>query len=275
MKDTSRIVLLMTATIAPRNCPDAQFTPEERRCRYLRAFSWYLSKLTNAKKRCPYDAIVFAENSGSDLRDFEQLVPYECKENVEFVSAPVEIFPPNLRKNNEFVLIDYALNNSRLLAEEIAGFFKVTGRYYFRNIDLLLSDVRKEKEGLELFCDQIDHRLYSTFRLKGCEQDGETRFFFCSIKFWRDNFYGYFKRNPEFKRVEEVMFETAVKNYGKKNCKFRFAHEPLLGGHQFAQGGWGYAFVHKMYGYKDVSKIVLFYLLSKMDGRFCVAKDCA
>ena len=226
----SSIVLLMTATIAPKDCPDAQFDSDERRRRYLRAFEFYVRRL-NSKM---YSGIVFAENSDANLDDFAAVVPQEYSKAVEFVSAPSGIFPKNLQKNNEFVLIDYAIDHSRLLKESVMGFFKVTGRYYFRNISSLLKDVLQRGSGLRLYCDQRDHRLYSKLGLKKKEQDGETRFFFCSVQFWRENFYGYFKRNPKWRRVEDIMFEVAVRHYGDNDCCFRYPHQPLLGGHQYS-----------------------------------------
>lgn len=233
MDDFGKICLLMTATIAPRNCPDAQFSSDERRRRYLRAFRYYLDRLGSAG----YDDILFAENSGADLSDFATLIPAELSAHIELISAPPEIFPENLRKNNEFVLIDYAVDHSRILSKpDVAGFFKVTGRYYFQNIRSLIQDVRDAGKDLQLFCDQRDHRLYSKLGLKRKEQDGDTRFFFASVDFWRGNFYGYFRRNPEWRRVEDLMFETAVRHYGDKLCRFRFRHQPLIGGNRYVGG---------------------------------------
>lgn len=236
MNDSEKICLLMTATISPRNCPDAQFSPEERKRRYLTAFQYYIDRIGVAG----YDYIVFVENSGVDLSDFERVIPNNVRDDVEVLSAPPGIFPVHLGKNNEFNLIDYAIDYSKKLHEEIAGFFKVTGRYYFRNIASLLRDVRRAGMGLQLYCDQKDHRLYSRLGIGKEESDGETRFFFSSLAFWRENFYGYFKRYPKWRRVEDIMFETAVRNYGNQNCRFRFRHQPLLGGNSFsgAQGGY-------------------------------------
>ena len=227
---SSRIILLMTATIAPRNCPDAQFEPQERRRRYLNAFIYYLGNIGAGL----YDGIVFAENSGEDLGDFEAEIPMPLRKSVELLSAPPEIFPANLRKNNEFILLDYAVDHSRLLHGDIAGFFKVTGRYYMRNIKSIMKDVRGSCDSLQLYCDQRDHRLYSRLGIKRKERDGDTRFFFCSISFWRTNFYGYFSRHPEWRRVEDLMFDVAEQHYNDKRCRFRFNHQPLLGGNQYS-----------------------------------------
>ena len=237
MRDVpNRIILLMTATITPRNCPDAQFDPMERRRRYLKAFNFYLGQL----EKGIVDGIVFAENSAATIEDFRAATPSRLADKVEFVCAPPEIFPANLRKNNEFVLIDYVVDNSFLLRRNVSGFFKVTGRYYFRNIKSLVGDVRKvlmvQNGELGLYCDQRDHRLYSRLGLKRKEQDGDTRFFFCNISFWRNNFYGYFRQNPEWRRVEDVMFEVAVRHYHDKSCRFRFRHQPLIGGNQYSAG---------------------------------------
>lgn len=236
MMDRQKIILLMTATITPRNCPDAQFQPDERRKRYLKSFTFYLRELGKGV----IDGIVFAENSESSLDDFKATIPLHLSDRVEFVAAPTEIFLEHLQKNNEFILIDYAVDHSRLLRTDVSGFFKVTGRYYFRNVKSLIADVRQamraEKQSLNLFCDQRDHRLYSWIGLKCKERDGDTRYFFSSVEFWRDNFYGYFVRKPEWRRVEDIMFEVAESHYGDSTCRFRYRHQPLIGGNQYATG---------------------------------------
>lgn len=223
------ISLLMTATISPRNCPGAMFTPQERRKRYLNAFKFYLEKL----EKGVFPRLVFAENSDSDLKDFYDAVPDGLKDRVELLSAPATLFPEALGKNNEFPLIDYAVDNSKLLASS-DGFFKVTGRYFFRNIKSLIRDVVSVKTPLDLYCDQKDHRLFSALGLKKKERDGETRFFYSTLDFWRKNFYGCFAGNPEWRRVEDIMCEVALSHYGDDRCRFRFKHQPLTGGDYYA-----------------------------------------
>ncbi len=225
MKSSIRINLLMTATISPKNCPGAKFSPEERRARYLNAFRFYLKKLEEGV----FSGLVFAENSNSDLNDFIEAIPDELKEKVEILSAPLTCFSEKLGKNNEFLLIDYAVDSSKLLAFS-DGFFKVTGRYFFRNIKSLVKDVVSTAAPLDLYCDQKDHRLFSSLGSKKRERDGETRFFYSSIDFWKKNFYGYFVKYPMWRRVEDLMFDVAQSHYGDERCRFRFKHEPLIGG---------------------------------------------
>lgn len=164
------IVLLMTATIAPKGVFDAKFSVAERWQQYLAAFKFYLRHLKPGRT---YDYILFCENSDTDLSPLEALVPPELSERVGFVSAPSRLPPPKLRKGNEFGLMDYACDHSPLLLPEGRVFFKVTGRFATLNIDTLLREVRKCDEALELFCDQKDHRLYSRLGLDWCQQDGE------------------------------------------------------------------------------------------------------
>lgn len=225
-----KIPLLMTATIAPRNCPDAEFSDGERREQYLKAFSFYLGLLANSTT-CKYDGIIFAENSAADISDFKKMVPCHLSNCVEFIKAPSELFPVELRKNNEFLLIDYVVDHSVLVREALC-FFKVTGRYWFRNINSLVGEIRTVGESLDLYCDQRDHNVYSSLGLKKKEKDGETRYFYCSRLFWCQNFYGYFRKNPQWRRVEDVMFDVARQHYGDNRCRFRFVTEPFQCGNR-------------------------------------------
>lgn len=236
MDDPEKICLLMTATISPRNCPDAQFSPEERHGLYLRAFNYYVGLLGRGEGG--FDHIIFADNSGTDLQSFRDCVPHSLEDKIEILSPPRDLFPQYLGKNNEFGIIDYAVEHSVFLRDVKSVFFKVTGRYYFKNIESLINDVKKCGD-IDLYCDQKDHSLLTMFGLHGREKDGETRFFACSTGFWKEHFYKYFVRFPQWRRVEDIMFEVAQKNYMNKRCRFRFRREPFIEGTNFTSGTGG------------------------------------
>ena len=227
------LTLLMTATIAPHNNPDAHFEVAERRRQYLDAFAFYLKHLAQNT----YDRLLFCENSGDELEDFRAMVPANLLKRVYFLCAPPEIFPAYLRKSNEFLLIDYACDHCPWLREDNAAFFKVTGRYRTLNIAALINDVHRA--GLvDFYCDQKDHRLYSRLGLNWCQQNGEMRYIYMTVDFWRKHFYGYFTKHPEYRAVEEIVFEVARTHYNDSSCRFRFRHEARFRGFQGQQAAF-------------------------------------
>ncbi len=228
------ITLLMTATIDPRQGSEAWFSTEVRLQQYLTAFKFYLKKL---KSRRSFQQLLFVDNSGYDLSVFRALIPQALSEHVELLSAPPEIFPAELKKSNEFKLIDYACDHSALLQKGDC-FFKVTGRYAILNIAGLIKDVRRAGNGIEFYCDQKDHRLYSRLGLNWCQQNGEMRYIFMSLNFWRKHFYGYFSAHLGYKAVEEIVFDVASKHYGDAACRFRFRHEARFRGYQGQQAAF-------------------------------------
>ena len=208
------LTLLITATIAPHNNPDAHFEVAERRRQYLDAFAFYLKHL--------------AQNTYD---------PANLLKRVYFLCAPPEIFPVYLRKSNEFLLIDYACDHCPWLREDNAAFFKVTGRYRTLNIAALIKDVHRA--GLvDFYCDQKDHRLYSRLGLNWCQQNGEMRYIYMTVDFWRKHFYEYFTKHPEYRAVEEIVFEVARTHYNDSSCRFRFRHEARFRGFQGQQAAF-------------------------------------
>lgn len=226
------IVLLMTATVNPQNCPDSRFSVSERRLQYLHAFDFYLHRL-NARKG--YDAILFCENSGATLSDFQARVPEGVRGRVMFLSAPPQRFHPEKGKSyNEALLMDIALGMVRERWRN-ALFFKVTGRYSILNIGAFLRECRNAGETLQFFCDQKDHRLFSRLGLKWCESWGETRYFAFTNAFWDTWFRA--KAGRDGRDFEAFIFDVARANYGRKDCRFRFRQEAFIHG----RGGGNHA----------------------------------
>jgi hypothetical protein len=133
-------ILLLTATITPpRGVPLLARTDPALRLRdYEEALGFYLALIGNG-----LDAIVFGENSNSDLGSLRRLVEQTGhEERVEFVSFYGLDHPASYgRGYGEFKLIDHVIRHSRILVEEQATgtVWKATGRYIIRNLRLLLA----------------------------------------------------------------------------------------------------------------------------------------
>ena len=198
---------------------------------YLRAFSFYVGKLKAEGPNCCYNGIVFCENSGVDLKDFTCLAGEDKR--IELISAPPDAFPAFLGKNNDFNLMDYAIDRSILLSDQECAFFKLTGRYYIKNITELFNDVARGGRDLDFYCDIRDYTFYYWFAKKFHMEDAEARYFYVTRSFWMDNFYQCYKNVSHDIPVERFLLNVSRANLKNQKCRFRFLREAYIGGDQF------------------------------------------
>ena len=164
-------VLLLTATIRPpAGVPELQRTdPTERMNDYVRALSFYCSIRDTIIPR-----IVFIENSGFDLSPLSDVVSRaDAAHRVEFLSFNGLDHPPRYgRGYGEFKLLDYAMDNSKTLANAGAAtiLWKVTGRYRVLNIGRI---VRTAPPNSDLYCDMRKWPVpWVDLRIFGCTLGG-------------------------------------------------------------------------------------------------------
>lgn len=148
-------ILLMTATITPDNSPElARTDPALRLEDYAQALDFYIGQLGTAGKRGAIDAIVFAENSDSDVASLRALARERgAGERVEFIANyGRHSFPGRDRSVGESALLDHAMATSRLIAAAGAAavVWKITGRYRVRNLAAM---VRTAPARFDLYCD--------------------------------------------------------------------------------------------------------------------------
>jgi len=157
-----RNVLLLTATVTPPSgVPSLQRTNPTQRLRdYEEALSFYLPLVGTT-----FDAIVFAENSASDITSLRQLARGHGVEGaVEFLSFNGLDHPAAYgRGYGEFKLVDHAMNHSPALRDD-AFIWKCTGRYKITNIVDL---VRSRPPEADIYCHFRDfpHALCELFLL--------------------------------------------------------------------------------------------------------------
>lgn len=120
------IVLLLTGTIQPNSMDVLAVTdPEIRKQHYLEAISFYLAS-THYK-------IVFSENSGTSLAEH-----FPESERLEFLVFQSPAINPDKGKGwKELEIIEYSLNNSRLIEPE-SLILKITGRLKILNINKIV-----------------------------------------------------------------------------------------------------------------------------------------
>ena len=149
-KSTRPSILLMTATITP---PDgvpflARTDPQARLKDYEESLKFY-SSLVNKS----IDAIIFAENSNSDVSTLKSIVEQAgIQEQVEFIVFYGLDYPPAYgRAYGEFKLIDYAMANSKTILAQAreAIIWKVTGRYLVKNLGQIIT---QQPDHFDIYC---------------------------------------------------------------------------------------------------------------------------
>lgn len=129
--------LILAATINATKCSMVSLKDEqERRRQYIEVLGKYL-KNTNLD-------LIFIENSGSDI-SFLKKIYKDFEHRIEYISfngnQGVEI---NGKGHGERNSLRYALQNSEFLKNE-KFFFKVSGRYFSKEIEPLINKVNTEK----------------------------------------------------------------------------------------------------------------------------------
>jgi hypothetical protein len=214
-------VLLLTATIQPpAGMPAlARTDPALRLNDYLRTLSFYVGLLG----RC-FDAIVFAENSASDLSPLRERVRASgAEDRVEFVSFHGLDFPPSYgRGYGEFKLVDHAMAHSAFLGGDDRVVWKCTGRYLIKNLDRIVLDPPPH---FDIYCHLRDYRykLCELYMLAWNKKGYETAIRGVYPKL-RNDTQGYHV-------IEETLFRTWIEGLRREaRIVPRFRHVPLIEG---------------------------------------------
>jgi len=133
-------VLLLTATITPPSgVPLLERTdPQLRLQDYEKALQFYLQFVNKG-----IDAIIFAENSNSDVSSLKSIVEqFGLADAVEFLVFDGLDYPISYgRAYGEFNLINYTMRNSQTIAihQDNLLVWKITGRYLIRNFAQIMA----------------------------------------------------------------------------------------------------------------------------------------
>jgi len=154
-KLTVKNILLLTATITPKSdVPNLKRAdPYIRLQDYKAALKFYLAGINHE-----WDAIVFAENSNSDISELKELVEqHDLSKNVEFIVFDGLDYPPHYdRGYGEFKLLDYAMEHSQFInaQHERVVVWKVTGRYVVKNLGALIN---RQPANFDVYCNFRNH----------------------------------------------------------------------------------------------------------------------
>jgi len=208
--------------------------PAQRLADYSAALHFY-SRLV---PHC-FDAIVFAENSRSDLSSLKRQAARDgVEDRVEFIVFDGLDYPPSHgRGYGEFYLVDYATAHSELLRSfPHASVWKCTGRYIVRNIDKIVSS----RPACDLYCHMRNYpyRLCELFLLSWNSRGYESaiRNIYCKLK--NDSI-------PGVHTIEETIFrELLIQKSADVHIVPRFKVVPLVDGirgwnnSRYSEGGW-------------------------------------
>ncbi len=188
---SSNEILLITACINAGNTPFVAVRDQQKRLsQYLAALSLWITK-------ADIDKIVFCENTAFAL-DREPLLSLarEKGKTLEFLSFDGNRSSSAKGKGwGEGEIIEYALGNSRLITKEDV-FYKITGRLFIDNFN----DIRKAHAGAPVVFNKLSCELN--------ENGAETRFFKCSVNFYREHLMNAYKDvdDPKGRYMEHVLY---------------------------------------------------------------------
>ena len=204
----------MTGSVSTRGMKGACFTDEEREVMYVEAIKYYIDNLLFKDKS---QKIVFAENSGWDLKLIKAKLPSYDEERVEFISLHADEFDISRGKGyNELLMINKVVERSKFI-KEAGYFFKVTGRYPIYNIAYFLNKAVKIllENGYDMYCDMKDHNLYDICKLGWNGHSFECRLFGVRNLWYKEHIAPLYAECNDYngKPMETVLFRN-VKNGG-------------------------------------------------------------
>lgn len=219
-------ILLLTATVTPpQDAAQLQrVDPALRLQDYAAAFEFYLNKL----KQGVISAIVFSDNSNSDLKILHELAEkYNATNEVEFISYEGLDYPPSYgRGYGEFKMTDYVMEKSRVISNSRPGddIWKITGRYILENIDDV---IRKKPKNIDFYC---NCRNIPTYWMDLYVLCWSKSYYEMHIK----GLYLKLKADSEFGGAEQAFRKNLESGQNGMAIAKRFTTVPLLQGYR----GW-------------------------------------
>lgn len=203
--DRKKICLLLTATVDVRGVHySLRNNPSER-------LSDYQSSLQRWTQCETVDRLVFVENSGYDLAPLRSVVEMSSlpPSAVEFLSFDGQDFPRNLGKGyGENLNVEYAIENSTILASDDYLIMRANGRQYVENIAAFYSAMYP---ATEILCDLWQWLTWGDVRVLG----GTVEFFkkyACPYGRDVDDSRGYYYEHALARAVHRGMSDGLVWN---------------------------------------------------------------
>lgn len=238
--------VLLTASVSTRGMKGACFSDKEREDMYIETLGVYCREIL---AKDPARKIVFADNSGWDLKRICESVPEQFRSRIEFISLdPCDYDNSKGKGYNESILMTQAISKSAAIGER-GAFFKVTGRYPVYNLAHFLAVAENHLgRGGRFYGDIKDHGLYD-FIFKTLLRKPErtwnghaayTVLFAATVDFYMNELWPLHVQCNDYEGrcIEDVWFGALGKYRGVKDCgiSLRFDREPVCGGLQGSSG---------------------------------------
>jgi len=157
--------VILTATIAVK---DVSFTLRTDTATRLADYKQAFLKWVNNPS---VQSLVLVENSGFDLKEFQEIADSVPDKKIELLSFTCPAFDGRLGKGyGESFCLEYAAQHSKLLNMS-QHYLKVTGRYYLRNARFFLDFIGQNPD-VDVVCDLTKNLTWADSRVFG----GKTKF---------------------------------------------------------------------------------------------------
>lgn len=243
-------LLIMTATITPpADAPGMnRMDPTVRLNDYLTALGHYLTLVGTV-----IDAIVFVENSSSDVSALRQLAQDHGMSNkVEFLVFEGRDKPASYgRCYGEARILDFAMSHSRLVAASAqdAVVYKITGRYKLLNFSRLK---RSRPARFDLYCDLRSARgHWADMRFMAWTRAGYEHCLRDIAEEIRED-------TNNGRPGEESLFFALQRRIGRAHVVTSYRREPLIDGVRgFDNVNWSQGRQRLVYIFRDLQRIFL------------------
>ena len=227
--DSLELPLLLTASVSTRGMVGADFGDEDRERMYLETLRFYGQEVL---ARDPGQRLVFAENSGWDLKAMAAKLPSELASRIRWVAVDPARFDISRGKGyNEILLINEVV---KLLGPR---FLKLTGRYPIYNIRYFLRAAKRHFAcGGSFYGDMKDHRLFDWLRTGWNGHAAYTVLFATTAEFYQKHLASSYADCNDYTDnwIECVWYRILSPFRGRKasGVSLRFRREPVCGGLQ-------------------------------------------
>ena len=215
-------ILILTATIrVPPSAPGiVRADPLVRLRDYQNTLAFYISFLGKG-----LDRIIFAENSGSDLSELQEIA-MPVTGYVDFLSFQGNDFPPAYgRCFGEATIIDEVMQSQHVSNRpEATIYWKSTGRYQVKNFDRMTKTM---PPGAQFYCDM---------RRRGAQRWADMRLMSWTRKGYREFLAGIAPLLREdlrnYRPGEEALFDVLEQRFSNSTLQYArsFVTEPLIDG---------------------------------------------
>lgn len=176
----------------------------------------YLQNIRKIASETKFDIIIFGENSNFQF-DYSEIIEFVREKGKELEIIKFMGNNKEIQKRGKGVgeaeVLNTVLEKSRFLQNQEQTFYKITGRIFIKNMNNIIEN-------------SLEENYFNRWNYRKNEVD--TRFFKCSVKFFKENLFELISKIDDFSNnsIEEVYFSNI-----KGNIKINsFSTYPIVTG---------------------------------------------